>query len=86
MSTYRLYVNEERTVLVRIWPNGSVEASFRATSDHIWGPPIPLVDDSPADEPEDREPSDDQLYNRHGMEGGIPYSTTDTRDEHDPSL
>lgn len=33
------------------------------------------------------EPSDEQLANRFGMEGGIGYDTTpDMRDEHDPSL
>lgn len=36
---------------------------------------------------EDREPSDHEIYNRSGMEGGIPYDITpDTRDEHDPTL
>jgi hypothetical protein len=41
-----------------------------------------------ADEPEEeREPTDDEIYNRHGMEGGIPYDTRgDMRDENDPSL
>ena len=33
--------------------------------------------------PEDREPSDDELYNGFGMEGGIPYSPEPALDEHD---
>lgn len=33
------------------------------------------------------EPTDDELANGHGVEGGIGYDTTpDMRDEHDPSL
>lgn len=36
---------------------------------------------------DEREPTDDELYNRPGMEGGIGYSLAgDTRDEHDPTL
>lgn len=35
---------------------------------------------------EPAEPSDDQLANGHGMEGGIGYQTADARDRHDPSL
>lgn len=33
-----------------------------------------------------REPTDDEIYNRHGVEGGIPYDTRDLRDENDRSL
>jgi hypothetical protein len=35
---YRLYVNEERTVLVRIWKDGSVEVAIREDPSHTWGP------------------------------------------------
>lgn len=39
------------------------------------------------DDDEDREPTDNEIYNSFGMEGGIAYDTTgDTRDEHDPTL
>ena len=41
---YRLWVNAERTVLVRIWPDGHAEIALRDTSDHIWGPPIPITE------------------------------------------
>ena len=44
---YRLYVNAERTVLVRIWEGddaektpSAVEAATRETPAHTWGPPI----------------------------------------------
>jgi hypothetical protein len=40
MSTYLLWVNEERTVLVRWWPNNSMEVATRPEPDAIWGPPI----------------------------------------------
>lgn len=36
---------------------------------------------------EEDGPSDDELYNGFGVEGGIPYDTRgDVRDEHDPTL
>ena len=35
----RLWVNEERTVLVRLWANGTVEVATRKTPLHTWGPP-----------------------------------------------
>jgi hypothetical protein len=37
---YRLFVNDERTVLVRIWVDGRVEVCTREDSDGIWGPPV----------------------------------------------
>lgn len=39
-AAYRLWVNAERTVLVRLWPSGVVEVATRKTPDHTWGPPI----------------------------------------------
>jgi hypothetical protein len=35
----RLWVNKERTVLVRLWANGTVEVATRETPSHTWGPP-----------------------------------------------
>ncbi|WCB94458.1 hypothetical protein DSM104299_03195 [Baekduia alba] len=36
---------------------------------------------------EEDGPSDDEIYNGFGVEGGIPYDTRgDARDEHDPTL
>ena len=36
-----LWVNADRTVLVRRWPDSDqVEVALRETPDHTWGPPI----------------------------------------------
>lgn len=40
MSDYTLYVNEDRTVLVRVWDSGRVEVCTRQHSSGIWGPPV----------------------------------------------
>jgi hypothetical protein len=39
-ETYALFVNKERTVLVRIWQDGTTEVAFRDTPEHVWGPPV----------------------------------------------
>ena len=44
-SSYRLWVSEERTVLVRMWADGKVEVATRETSDHTWGPPVWLTEE-----------------------------------------
>ena len=36
----RLWVNEARTVLVRLWATGTVEVATRETPAHTWGPPV----------------------------------------------
>jgi hypothetical protein len=43
--SYRLWVNEARTVLVRLWENGTLEVATRETPDHIWGPPVYLTEE-----------------------------------------
>jgi hypothetical protein len=43
-SYYRLFVNEERTVLFRIWA-GAIECALRPTPAHTWGPPITLLEE-----------------------------------------
>ena len=43
--TYRLWVNEARTVLVRMWENGTVEVAVRDTPAHTWGPPVLLEEE-----------------------------------------
>ena len=43
---YRLWVNEARTVLVRIWETGLVEVCFREQAGDIWGPAIRVVEES----------------------------------------
>jgi hypothetical protein len=39
-ENYRLWVNAEKTVLVRMWKNGVVEVSTRKHESDSWGPPI----------------------------------------------
>ena len=41
---YKLFVNDDSTVLVRVWANGEVEVSFRSERAAIWGPPIRVVE------------------------------------------
>jgi hypothetical protein len=40
MSDYLLWVNPERTVLVRWWTNNSMEVATRPEPGATWGPPI----------------------------------------------
>lgn len=42
---YRLFVNDERTVLVRIWPSGQVEVATRPDPGAVWGPPVVVIED-----------------------------------------
>lgn len=45
-ADHRLYVNFERTLLVRIYPaSGRVEAAKRDHENQIWGPPIELEEE-----------------------------------------
>jgi hypothetical protein len=37
---YRLWVNKERTILVRVWANGMVEVALRGDPSEVWGPPV----------------------------------------------
>ena len=39
-STHELYVNRDRTVLARVWDNGTVEVATREDTDAVWDPPI----------------------------------------------
>ena len=42
---YQLWVNEERTVLLRVWGNGEVEIALRDSPNNIWGPPIRMLEE-----------------------------------------
>lgn len=42
----KLYVNEERTVLVRVWSSGTVEVATRDDPSHTWGPPVYLTEET----------------------------------------
>lgn len=46
--TYRLFVNDTRTVLVRLWDNDTMEVATRETPAHTWGPPIYLTEEKVA--------------------------------------
>ena len=41
----RIWVNEERTVLVTMWDSGVVTVATRESSAHVWGPPIDVVEE-----------------------------------------
>ena len=41
----RVYVNEERTVLVQDWGGGVVTVATRDTPEAIWGPPVKLTEE-----------------------------------------
>lgn len=42
MSAYQLWLNEDRTVLVRLWESGQMEVATRPDSGAVWGPPVSL--------------------------------------------
>lgn len=35
-----VYVNEDRTVLVTVWDDGTAHVATRPHMDAIWGPPV----------------------------------------------
>lgn len=39
------YVNDERTVLVTVWPNDNIAVARRDSPDRIWGPPIKVTNE-----------------------------------------
>jgi hypothetical protein len=41
----RIWVNEERTVLVRLWAGGTMEVARRDDPSHTWGPPVYLTEE-----------------------------------------
>ena len=41
-SDYRLWVNRDRTVLVRLWADGRLELATRPDTDAVWDPPMYL--------------------------------------------
>lgn len=51
MDDYRLFVSEDRTVMVRIWlaqilgEDETVEIATRETPSHVWGPPVVLKEE-----------------------------------------
>lgn len=55
----RLWVNDERTVLVTQWESGSVTVARRETPAHTWGPPVTCRLEAPASAPELSAPAND---------------------------
>lgn len=43
---YSLYVNAERTVLVRRWANGVIEVCTRVDAGATWGPPVQVFEEA----------------------------------------
>lgn len=41
---YRLWVNDDRTVFVRLWDDGTLEVALRPSPSHAWGPPILMAE------------------------------------------
>ena len=44
-SEYRLWVNEDSTVLVYVWANGEATVAFRENRMDAWGPPRTLIEE-----------------------------------------
>lgn len=40
-----MWLNPERTVMVRFWASGKVEVATRETPGDAWGPPVVLVEE-----------------------------------------
>ncbi len=47
MSGYRLWVNDDSTVLVHLWEDGKMEVATRPQSQYTWGPPVYLHETDP---------------------------------------
>ncbi len=46
MNDQRIWVNEERTILVTAWTaSETVTVAFRDDPSHTWGPPITLTEE-----------------------------------------
>lgn len=42
---YRLWVNDARTLLVRLFDEGTIEVARRDDPSHTWGPPMRLTEE-----------------------------------------
>lgn len=42
---YRLWVNDDRTVFVRIWEDDTCEVATRGHQGETWGPPVLLTEE-----------------------------------------
>ena len=44
--TNRVWVNEARTVLVEMWPDGTVTVATRENPSDTWGPPVTVKEEA----------------------------------------
>lgn len=42
---YRLWVNDERTVLFRVFDSGTAEIATRGDAGETWGPPLRMLEE-----------------------------------------
>jgi len=45
VSRYRLLVNETSTVMIELWPSGTITMATRDHPSHTWGPPTMLAEE-----------------------------------------
>lgn len=43
---YRIFISEDRLILVTIWENGKAEIATRNHPDAVWGPPLELFEET----------------------------------------
>ncbi len=46
MPAYRLWVNEDSTLLIRLWGDGTLEIARREQRGDSWGPPETLAEET----------------------------------------
>jgi len=42
----KIWMNEDRTVLVRLWGSGRMQVATRGEPDAVWGPPVELREET----------------------------------------
>jgi hypothetical protein len=43
--TYRLWVNEARTIKIEQWDDGTCTVAVREHPSHTWGPPVTMSEE-----------------------------------------
>jgi hypothetical protein len=49
--TYRLWVNDERTIRFELWENGEAIICIRETADDTWPAPITVIEEKHSQSP-----------------------------------
>lgn len=44
--SYRLWVNDDSTILVRLWETGNLEVATRDERGDTWGPPVFMAEET----------------------------------------